>query len=100
MGSLLFFEDSIVESITGLGIVHLLGIGEDGLLHRLQMGFDFGMQLLGAYHDAVGIVDGGLGQTDLVGLLEVFEVFGIHARQLHLLVEASSEALLETVVID
>ena len=96
----MFFEDGIVEIVAGLGVVYLFLIREYWLLDRLQIRFKLGVEVLGADHDAVGIVDGGLGEVHVVGLLEILEVFGCHARQLHLLVEACPEVLGESIVIN
>ena len=97
---MLFSKHDIVKFVASLRIMHLLLIGENRLLDGLQMGLNLRMKVVGADHDAVGIVDGGLGQVDVIAFLEIFEVFGRHAWQFHHLVKARLEVLLEAVVID
>ena len=86
--------------VVGLGVVLVALVGEDGFLAGFQIGFNFGMDMLAADDESVGIVDGGLGESEVVGFLEGLEVLGTHSRHLHLLLESGSERLIKGVVVN
>ena len=96
---LLVCEKTVVELVVRLAIMCGFLEGQDRFVEILEIFRDFGVDVLAGDDDAVGVVDGGLGQVDVVSLLEILQVFGIHARKLHFLVEAGVEAFLEGVVI-
>jgi len=97
---LLAGQETFVELVVRLAVVRGFLDGQDGLRAVLQVFLDFGVDVLCGDDDAVGIVDGGLGQVDVVGLLEILEVLGVHARQFHLLVEAGVESLFKSIVVN
>ena len=73
--SLLFMKDGFVELIVGLRIMHLILIKQGGFVECLQMFLDFGMDMLTADDDTVGIINGCLGKVDIIGFLKILEVF-------------------------
>ena len=93
-------QETVVKLVVGLGVVFLALIGQDGFLDVFQIVRNLGMDMLAADDEAVGIVDGALGEGEVVGFLERLEVLGVDARQLHLFLEAGAEFLAEGVVVD
>ena len=96
----MFFKNGIVEIVAGLGVMHLFLVRQHRLLDCLQIFLNLGIKAFGADHDAVGIINGGLGQVDVVGFLEILEVLGRHTGQLHLLVKARLEVYGKFIVVN
>ena len=54
-------QEALEKVVVSFLVVFAL-IGEDGFLTILEVGFNFGMDVLAADVEAVGLVDGGLGK--------------------------------------
>ena len=93
-------HEAFVELVVSLGIVFVALIGQNGFLAVFQIGFNLRMDVFAADDEAVGIVDGGLGEGEVIGFLEGLEVFGAYARNFHLLLETRAEHLIKSIVVD
>lgn len=96
---LFVLQEAVVKLVVSLCVVFAL-IGQNGLLAALQVVLNGRMDVFTADDETVSIVDGSLGDGEVVGFLKEFEVFGVDARQFHFLVETRAERFAEGIVIN
>ena len=95
-----WLQEAFVEIIVGRGVVFFALIGQNRFLAILQIIHNLGMDVLASDDEAVGIVDGTLGEGEVVGLFEALQVLGVDARQLHFLLKARTEFLIKSIVVN
>ena len=78
----------------------LVLIRQDGLAAGFEVFLDFRVDFLAADDDAVGIIDGGFRQADIIGLLEMLKVFGIQSWQFQFLVETGFQRFGKVIIIN